>query len=87
MLQRHQVGFSVTSVEVNRKLLNTTRYQLKPIIWTYGPECDAAKAPGRFHSGTCFGYVVSASVIWVEIAYIGGGMTPSSRSIPLLPYS
>ncbi|KAI0222777.1 hypothetical protein LSAT2_025941, partial [Lamellibrachia satsuma] len=35
--------------EVNRHLLNDN-YKIVPIMRTYGPKCDANKAPGKLYS-------------------------------------
>ena len=52
-VERSGAAVELAFEDVNRKLLNTTRYQLKPIIRTYGPACDASKAPGRFQCHFC----------------------------------
>ena len=45
-VERSGAAVELAFEEVNRKLLNQS-HQLKPIIQTYGPACDAASAPGR----------------------------------------
>ena len=45
-VERSGAAVELAFEEVNNKLLNSS-YQLQPIVRTYGPACDAAKAPGK----------------------------------------